>query len=124
MKFRGERKMVPRCFQWALGVCQGAKQLAIPFADCPASQLSDFVVRPLRSSLSPATVSSPAFITRGVPAALHPFCPRASRAPVTDKKLLFARPIVLGAARVRENWFSDSPSMLGAYQGPWSSVNG
>jgi hypothetical protein len=27
---------------------------------------------------------------------------------ITDKKLLFARPHVLSAARVRENWFSGS----------------
>jgi hypothetical protein len=36
----------------------------------------------------------------------------------TDKKLLFARPPVLSAARVRENWFFVSPSMCRAYQEP------
>ena len=35
----------------------------------------------------------------------------------TDKNLLFARPPVLSAARVRENWFLVSPSMGRSYQG-------
>jgi len=34
----------------------------------------------------------------------------------SDKKLLFARPPVLSAALVRENWFSGSPSMARPYQ--------
>ena len=41
----------------------------------------------------------------------------ANSACVADKKLLFARPYVLGAARVRENWFSGSPSIARPYQG-------
>ena len=35
---------------------------------------------------------------------------------ISDKKLLFARPQVLSAARVRENWFLGSPSMARYYQ--------
>jgi len=31
---------------------------------------------------------------------------------MTDRNLLFARPHVLGAARVMENWFSVSPTIV------------
>src|ERR1044072_1725227 len=45
----------------------------------------------------------------------HPNVPAASSAAVastvTDRKLLFARPPVRGAARVRENWFLGSRGM-------------
>ena len=34
----------------------------------------------------------------------------------TDRKLLFARPLVLSAARAGENWFVVSPSMARPYQ--------
>jgi len=34
----------------------------------------------------------------------------------TDRNLPFRPPRVLSAARVRENWFSRSPSMAGSYQ--------
>ena len=41
----------------------------------------------------------------------------------TDRNLLFMRPQVLDATRVRENWFLVSPSMARYYQSEGGGVN-
>jgi hypothetical protein len=45
-------------------------------------------------------------------------------ASVTERNLLFARPQVLDATRVRENWFLVSPSMARHFQSEGGGVNG
>ena len=60
------------------------------------------------------------------PSQPHPEILRSSKELIRniDKKLLFSRPHVLSATRVRENWFSGSPSMVRHYQNAVRPVNG
>ena len=46
-----------------------------------------------------------------VPAEVQGLYVERDGALVTDRKLVFSRPPVLSAARVKENWFWVSPSM-------------
>jgi hypothetical protein len=48
---------------------------------------------------------------------------RQTGTPWTDRNLLFARPPVLSAARVREDWFSGLPKDSGATAGQGGDVN-